>query len=125
MLIGRGIPAVLALGLTGLVAGCALDRPVAVISGHGDMMRGVVKIHPYGGSFQISGKLDGRETTCAGSFTAPGGTTTVSMVVTCNDGRKGIAIASVEYGGYDGSGRLRLEDGTEGDFVFGHAAEAF
>lgn len=122
MSIVRGITA---LGAVLLVAGCALNRPVVVISGHGDMMRGVAKIGIGGGSFQISGKLNGRETTCAGNFSAPGGATTVSMVMTCNDGRKGIAIASVEYGGFDGSGRLRLEDGSEGDFVFGHAAEAF
>jgi hypothetical protein len=50
---------------------------------------------------------------------------TISMVVQCNDGRKGIAVVTRDPSGQSGHGRVRLNDGTEGDLIFGDAAEAF
>ena len=47
------------------------------------------------------------------------------MPVQCNDGRKGIILATRQADGLNGSGRVRLNDGTEADFVFGDAATAF
>ena len=43
----------------------------------------------------------------------------------CNDGRKGIITATRQRGVLNGSGRVRLNDGMEADFVFGDAAAAF
>ena len=59
--------------------------------------------------------------TCAGSYNS----LTISMPVQCNDGRKGIILATRQADGLNGSGRVRLNDGTEADFVFGDAATAF
>lgn len=47
------------------------------------------------------------------------------MAVQCNDGRKGIITATRQLDGMNGSGRVRLSDGTEADFIFGDAATTF
>jgi hypothetical protein len=39
--------------------------------------------------------------------------------------RKGIITATRQRDGLNGSGRVRLNDGMEADFVFGDAAAAF
>jgi hypothetical protein len=47
------------------------------------------------------------------------------MVVLCNDGKKGIAIVTRDPSGQSGHGRVRMDDGTEADLIFGDAAAAF
>jgi hypothetical protein len=47
------------------------------------------------------------------------------MPVSCNDGRKGIAVATRDFTFLAGYGRVRLNDGTEGDFIFGEEAGKF
>jgi len=78
-----------------------------------------------GGSFVVTGKLKGKEAKCAGTYDALDTSITISMAVNCSDGRKGFVIATRQANGVDGSGRVRLNDGTEADFVFGKAAAAF
>jgi hypothetical protein len=107
------------------LTGCAMTVPVAVISSNGDVMRGTATAALSGGSFQVAGKINGKSMTCAGTYDSLNQSVTISMPVHCSDGRKGFVIATREANGIDGSGRVRLNDGTSADFVFGHAAAAF
>lgn len=107
------------------LASCAMTVPVAVISGKGDVMRGTSTASMAGGSFQVSGKLKGKKTDCSGTYDAFDTSVTISMPVRCSDGRRGFVIATRQANGIDGSGRVRLTDGTEADFVFGRAAAEF
>ena len=50
---------------------------------------------------------------------------TLNAKVTCGDGRTGFAIITRDRGLQSGSGRVRLNDGSEADLVFGAAAAAF
>lgn len=106
------------------LAGCAVTRPVVVIADNGEMLRGSATATLSSGTFEVSGKWKGKNLSCAGSYDSLDTSPTISMPVHCNDGRKGIVIASRQRNGMDGSGRVRLNDGTEADFVFGTAAEA-
>jgi hypothetical protein len=73
-----------------------------------------------GGSFSVSdGKL-----TCSGSYDPFQYSRTISMPVICNDGRKGIIRATRDTT-QSGSGTVRLDDGYQGDFVYGDAALNF
>ena len=92
-----------------------------MIGQHGEIMRGTATASLDGGSFQVTnGKL-----TCSGSYNSFTNSVTISMPVYCSDGRKGLVTATREAGGTSGSGRVRLSDGTESDFIFGPAAAAF
>lgn len=107
------------------LASCAMTVPVAVISGKGDVMRGTSTAAMSGGSFQVSGKLKGKMATCAGTYDAFDTSVTISMPVHCSDGRKGFVMATRNINSIGGSGRVRLTDGTEADFIFGPAAAGF
>ncbi len=104
--------------------GCTITRPVVVIGDNGEMLRGSATASMSGGSFEVSGVWKGKTLKCAGSYNSLDTSVTISMPVHCNDGRKGIVIATRQANGIDGSGRVRLNDGTEADFIFGSAAEA-
>jgi hypothetical protein len=121
----KSIGLAIVAGLVVSMSSCAFTVPVAVISGNGDMMRGTATAAMSGGSFQVAGKLKGKEAKCAGTYDALDTSVTISMAVNCSDGRKGFVIATRQANGVDGSGRVRLNDGTEADFVFGRAAAAF
>lgn len=88
-------------------------------------MRGTATAALSGGSFQASGKLKGRETKCSGNYNAMDTSPTISMPVVCDNGQKGIVIATRDASGMSGSGRIRMTDGTEADFIFGNGAAAF
>jgi hypothetical protein len=105
-----------------LLGGCSVTVPVAVISKNGQVLRGSTTASLLeGGTFQATdGKL-----TCSGTYDINSGSLTVNGKVLCNDGRTGFVMATRERGGQAGSGRVRLNDGTEADFVFGNAATAF
>lgn len=104
-----------------MVAGCSITVPVAGISDKGQILRGTATASASGGSFQATdGKL-----TCAGSYDSMDSSSTISMPVHCNDGRKGLVIATRDASGVSGSGRVRLSDGSDTDFIFGRAAAAF
>jgi hypothetical protein len=108
-------------GLVWLLSGCSYTVPVAVIGDNGQILGGTATAAMSGGTFQVTdGKL-----TCAGSYDSWSTSVTISMPVHCNDGRKGLVIATRDAGGMSGSGRVRLDDGMEADFIFGDAAAAF
>jgi len=103
------------------LAGCSTTVPVAVIGANGQILRGTATAAMDGGTFTATdGKL-----TCAGSYDSWDTSITISMPVHCSDGRKGLVMATRDASGMSGSGRIRLSDGSEADFVFGKAAAAF
>jgi hypothetical protein len=103
------------------LGGCAVTLPVAVISKNGQILRGTTTASLEGGTFEATdGKL-----TCSGTYDALSQSVTLNAKVICNDGRTGFVIATRDRGGQRGSGRVRLSDGSEADFVFGNAAAAF
>jgi hypothetical protein len=111
---------IIALSLIGFSA-CTVTAPVAVISADGQVMRGTATANLQGGSFRV----DGGGRTCAGSYNGMDSSPTLSVPVHCSDGKKGIAIITRDPCLCSGSGRIRMQDGSEADFIFGKAAEAF
>jgi hypothetical protein len=100
---------------------CTITEPVVVIGQNGQILRGTVTAALTGGSFSASdGKL-----TCAGTYNSWDVSTTISMPVTCSDGRRGIVIATRDDSGLAGSGTIRLTDGSTATFIFGAGAAAF
>jgi hypothetical protein len=112
-----------ALVLSGLLAvgGCASTLPVALITSDWQVMRGTVTASLQGGSFQVAGH--GRM--CAGSYDSLNHSPTISMPVQCSDGKRGMVIVNRDPSGMSGNGRVRMQDGSEADFVFGEPAKAF
>lgn len=107
--------------LAAWLSGCSVTLPVAVISKDGQVLRGTTTASLEGGSFQATdGKL-----TCSGTYDALSQSVTINAKVVCSDGRTGFVIATRDRGGQSGSGRIRMTDGTEADFVFGNSAAAF
>ena len=106
------------------LASCAgpINVPVAVVSKGvpQGIMRGTitVSVSEGVGYFNVSsGALS-----CAGTYSLGHLLPTFSVPVLCNDGRKGIVIATRDYGGMSRGGTFTLTDGTAGDFIFGDAA---
>jgi hypothetical protein len=99
---------------------CSLTVPVAVVSKDlpGGILRGTATAALEGGSFNVSnGALS-----CGGSYDALDVSPTITIPVLCNDGRKGIVIATRDNSGISGGGHFTLNDGATGDFIFGPAA---
>lgn len=110
-----------AIGATAaLVAGCAITVPVVVVSKGipGGIMRGSSTASLSGGSFNVSNG----KTSCGGTYNAMDTSPTISIPILCNDGRKGIVIATRDNSGLGGGGTFTLTDGTTGNFIFGEAA---
>jgi len=103
------------------IGACTTTVPVAVIGGDGLVLRGTATADMSGGTFQVTDGI----LTCAGSYDSWNLSVTINMLVHCSDGRKGMAIVTREASGIAGSGRVRLNDGMEADFIFGEAARAF
>jgi hypothetical protein len=102
------------------LSGCATTIPVAVIGQDGRILTGSNTVSLSEGSFSVTdGKL-----TCSGSYDPFQHSQTISMPVICSDGRKGIVRATRDTA-TSGSGTVRLNDGYQGDFVFGNAALNF
>jgi len=111
----------IALALTLGCAACSITEPVVVIGQNGQMLRGATTAALSGGSFTVTdGKL-----TCGGSYNSWDMSLTISMPVTCSDGRQGIVIATRDSSGTSGSGNVRLSDGSSSTFLFGATAADF
>jgi hypothetical protein len=106
-----------------VLGACATSntQPVAVIGADGIVMRGSATASLQGSSFRV----DGGGRTCSGSYDGLNNSITISMPVQCSDGKRGIVIVTRDPCGCSGSGRIRMQDGSESDFIFGKAAEAF
>jgi hypothetical protein len=114
-------PAWIVILVAPLCAACTITEPVVVISAGGQTLRGTATATLAGGSFTAT---DGT-LTCGGSYDSMSLEQTITMPVLCSDGRKGIVIATRDSSGLSGHGRVRLNDGTEADFIFGSAAANF
>lgn len=105
------------------LTGCATGPftiPVAMIGQDGRVLTGTNTVSREGGSFTVSdGKL-----TCSGSYDPFVPSATIAAPVVCNDGRKGIVRATRDTA-FSGSGTVRMNNGYQGDFIFGKAAENF
>lgn len=104
-----------------LCAACEQTFAIAVVTPAvpGGIMRGSGTAGLGGGSFSVrSGLLS-----CAGTYDSLNQSTTITIPILCNDGRKGLVTATRDRGLQGGGGRFTLNDGTTGDFIFGPAAE--
>jgi len=103
--------------ITFAAGGCATTIPVAVITHDGHILRGENSVSLSSGTFSVTdGKL-----TCVGSYNPLNESRTITVTVTCNDGRTGIAIATRDSA-LSGGGKVTLSDGSEGTFIFGEGA---
>lgn len=102
------------------VAGCSQTFPVVVMGKDlpGGIMRGEGYVDLSGGRFNVSGG----GLSCGGTYDGLDSSTTITIPILCNDGRKGIASATRQKGGRGGGGTVTLSDGTTGQFIFGPAA---
>jgi len=110
------------LGLLSIltISGCTTIIPVAFIGQDGRVLTGTNTVSLSNGSFTVSdGKL-----TCSGSYNPLQQSQTISMPIICSDGRKGM-VRAIRDTATSGSGTVRLNDGYQGDFLFGTAAQNF
>lgn len=107
------------LSALALLAACDVAKPVAVIGQNGDVYRGVaVASFTHGGSFTATNG----KTQCAGNYALPGASETVSFPVRCTNGQRGIGTAMRNAYGVSGSGKIRMDDGSDWSFIFGPEA---
>lgn len=101
------------------VAGCAssVTVPVMVVTNDGRTLRGTATTTYTEGSFSAK---DG-SLLCNGKFDPSSGSKTVSLAVTCSDGRSGVGTAYRDTLAA-GNGEIAMNDGTRARFVFGSAA---
>ena len=99
---------------------CSVTEPVVVITQTGQTLRGTATATISSGAFSATdGKL-----TCGGSYDSLAMAETITMPVLCSDGRKGIVISTRDTS-KSGHGTVRLNDGTEAQFIFGPSAYNF
>jgi phage-related tail fiber protein len=103
------------------VSACAITEPVVVIGKDGHTLKGTATASLSGGRFSAS---DG-QLTCGGNCDSMSQSVTITMQVLCSEDRKGIVIATREASGLAGHGTVKLNDGSEWTFIFGHAAANF
>ncbi len=90
--------------------------PVSVIGPHGQSLKGTVDIVPLGGLIKSFKVTDG-SLICSNSL----GASSISISLTCNDGRHGYAIFLKS----SNDGYIRFDDGTYVKFVVGEASSAY
>lgn len=97
--------------------GASTSGPIAAILGS-EVYVGDYHSTPLSASLRLTkGK-----NTCLGSYSAFGESVDARFDLYCSDGRSGWADLILDLGGRDGIGRIMLDDGTEGQIVFGHTA---
>jgi hypothetical protein len=101
-------------------AGCSTTEPVAVVGKGvpGGIVLGTATASLAGGSFNVSNGV----LSCGGDYNALDMSPTITIPLLCNDGRKGIIIATRDNSGISGGGHFTLNDRTTDDFIFGPAA---
>jgi hypothetical protein len=112
----------LSIILTIFLAGCAVNTGrVAVIQQDGKILTGSYTASLAGGSVLVTnGGIS-----CSGTYNSLDTSTTITMPIFCNDGRKGFAIVTRQANQRDGFGKIIFSDGSQADGVFGSAANAF
>jgi hypothetical protein len=94
---------------------------VAVITPSGDVLRGINTFSMVQGEFTVSGTESGKPLQCHGSYDPTPHGPTISIAAACSGGRRGIGRA-LRDGPVSGSGKIKMNDGTEATFVCGAAA---
>jgi hypothetical protein len=91
--------------------------PFAVAMDQGLYLGNYSSVPPFSASFYVSNG----ENACRGSYNAFTGSRDALFDVYCDDGRAGWADTVHDLSGSSGIGQLTLDDGTQGDIVFGYA----
>jgi hypothetical protein len=100
-----------------LVAACSFSVPVTGSLG-GQAAQGAATAKANGaGTFYVV-TIDGLR--CDGTYDAMTDAPTITAPVKCNDGRTGQLVITRSMDGLSGTVMGRLNDGTEGRFVFGN-----
>lgn len=97
--------------------GHSTSGPFAVML-EGNVYMGEYSSTPFTARFRVS---NGSES-CRGDYDAFAGSRDAVFDVYCNDGRAGWADLIRAADGRNGIGRLMLDDGAQGDIVFGYTA---
>ena len=98
-----------------LPPGYSTSGPFAVVMG-GEVYVGDYRSNPFKADFRVSNGRNG----CRGAYNAITGSADAVFDVYCDDGRSGWADLIRAGDGRNGIGKIALDDGTEGDIVFGH-----
>lgn len=99
-----------------LPSGYSTSGPFAVAMDNALYMGTYESTPPFAASFRVSNGVKG----CRGSYNALKGSQDAVFDVYCDDGRAGWAAIIRDQSGRNGIGQLTLNDGTQGDIVFGH-----
>ena len=85
---------------------------------NGRLYLGTYDSDPFSAYFRVSDGTDA----CRGSYSALAGATEARFDVLCDDGRRGWADIVLDRKGRNGIGGVYMDDGTQGDIVFGEGA---
>lgn len=100
---------------TTLPSGHSTSGPFAVIM-ENEFYMGNYRSDLFNASFHVSNGRKG----CRGSYSAFAGSADANFDVYCDDGRKGWADIILARDGRNGIGKIALNDGTQGEIVFGY-----
>lgn len=95
--------------------GASTSGPFAVIM-DGELYLGEYSSTPFAARFSVS---NGSQV-CRGAYDVLHGSADALYDVHCDDGRAGWADTIRAHDGRNGIGKIMLDDGTQGDIVFGH-----
>lgn len=96
--------------------GHSTSGPIVVMLGE-DVYKGHYEsMPPFAASFRVSNGVNA----CNASYNAGAGSNDALFDVYCNDGRSGWADMILAMDGRNGIGKLALDDGSQGDIVFGY-----
>lgn len=113
----------LLLLLLGVLTGCgSLTVPAAVRLSDGTAMVGTTTASVSGGTFKVA-TADG-SINCGGNYNALDMSPTISVPVTCSDGKLGRAVVTRSADGMSGSGYVETSDGRTGRVAFGNNADS-
>lgn len=97
-------------------AGHSTSGPIAVMMKEDVYIGQYDSLPPFAASFRVSNDTNA----CSASYNAAAGSVDAVFDVYCSDGRSGWADIISAIDGRNGIGRLVLDDGSEGDIVFGY-----
>ncbi len=100
-----------------VLTGCAsITVPAQGVASTGEAFTGTATAKISGeGTFELKGSSGA---TCSGKYDAMDMTKTISIPMTCSDGRTGTVIATRNAAGTGGSGTASLSDGSTAVFTF-------
>ncbi len=103
-------------------SGCGtITLPTAAKLDDGTTLTGTATAAVSGGTFQLT--QPGGSLSCSGTYNALDTSPTITIPVTCNDGRYGSAVITRARDGMSGSGYVTTSDGKRGVVAFGNNAE--